>query len=146
MLNEMVVDWMQMGKRFHSGTAVRLLCVDAKGDVPRELLDAAARSGIEVMSIAGDLDDALRQALMGLPDIIVLPYLGDQVLDFLRALEHMRSASFSPYVVLVAGEDHGNVLEKCDSFYGVSVMPRSRVTRHLLPHLLHIAGELRADT
>jgi hypothetical protein len=122
--------------------AVRLLCVDGSGFAANDLLDAAAALGLEAMSLARSLDDALRQAFMGLPGIIVVPYAGDQVLEFLRALDCMRSSSFSPYVVLVTDDDHGAVLEKCEDFYRVSVLPLARVSQQLLPHLLRIAREI----
>ena len=127
------------------GIPPRLLCVDGSGFAARELLDAAAEVGIETMSLASGLDDALRQALMGSPNIIVMPYVGDQVLQFLRAIEFMRATGFSPYVVLVADGDHGAVLEKCEGFYRISVLPLARVSQQLLPHLLRIAREIAPE-
>jgi hypothetical protein len=127
------------------GKPPRLLCVEGSGFAARELLDAAAEVGIETMSLAPSIDDALRQALMGSPNIIVVPYFGDQVLQFLRAIEFMRATGFSPYVVLVADEDHGAVLEKCEGFCRISVLPLARVSQQLLPHLLRIAREIAPE-
>jgi hypothetical protein len=145
-MSEMVAEWMQMAEPPRAErAAVRLLCVDTRGQVPRGVLDAAAAAGIDVIGVTASFDDALRQTFMGFPHIIVLPYVGDQVLAFMRAVDHMRSGDFSPYVVVVADDDHGAVLEECEGFYRVSVLPRARVSQQLLPHLLRIAGELVPD-
>lgn len=147
MMSTMVVDWMQCEEPMKNAEkAVRLLCVNGSGMIPHALLGDVVREGIEIVGITESLDDALRQAIMASPDIIVVPYVGDQVLEFLRAIEHMRDASFSPYVVLVADQDHGTVLEKCDGFYRISVLPRARAPQQLIPHLLRIAGQVAPDT
>lgn len=139
----MIVDWMQGQEPIRGAEkAIRLLFVDGGGVVPHSVLGDVAREGFEVIGVTETLDGALRHAMMGSPEIIVVPYLGDHALDFLRAIEHMRDASFSPYIVLVTDQDHGAVLEKCDGFYRISVLPGDRVTRQLIPHLLRIAAQI----
>jgi hypothetical protein len=146
MMSEMVVDWMQGEVPARNAEkAVRLLCVNGSGLIPHALLGDIVREGIEVIGITDSLDDALRHAIMASPDIILVPYVGDQVLEFLRAIEHMRDSSFSPYIVLVAEQDHGAVLERCEGFYRISVLPSSRVPRQLIPHLLRIADQVAPD-
>lgn len=135
---EMIMDWMQLDQPLPPDLpAARLLLVDCADLLP----EALPPRELEIMSVSADLDDALRQAMMGSPDIIVLRFSGDQVLEFLHALDYMRNASFSPYVVVIAGDDYGAVLEQCDRYYRVSVIPSSSAPRQLPPHLLRLARQ-----
>jgi hypothetical protein len=125
--------------------AVRLLAVDHGSGVPSDLLEALAGQGLEVLSAGDSVDDGLRQALMVSPDLILLPFGDDGVLKFLAALDYMRSADFSPFVVLIADGDHGPVLESCERFSRLSVIPRERIGDRLVPHLLRLARQVGGE-
>ncbi|MCP5196956.1 MAG: hypothetical protein H6974_09255 [Gammaproteobacteria bacterium] len=97
---------------------LRLLAVTPPEGYPRlDMTQLACHKAMKLVGIATDCNEGLRLTLMTYPDVIVLPW-STAAVKLLQALDHLRSAHFSPQIVVVVKES-STLLEDCIALDGV---------------------------
>lgn len=98
-----------------SGDSVRILLVEDEAIIAADIEQALQRFGYEVVGIASDASDALRQAVSLVPDLVLMDIGLEGAMDGIDAASAIREQSGVPSVYLTGNADDATLSRAMNS-------------------------------